>query len=62
MSEVSDKLLSVEEVAERLGVTPDTIRHWIRTKALIAIRLGNKYKIRESELNRFLDERSTDKP
>ncbi len=58
---MSDKLLSVEEVAERLGVTPDTIRHYIRTRQLIAIRMGNKYRIKESELTRFLDERSTDR-
>ena len=58
---MSDELLSVEEVARRLGVTPDTIRHYIRTHRLTAIRIGNKYRIKESELNRFLDERSTDK-
>ena len=58
---MNEKLLSVEEVAERLGVTPDTIRHYIRTHQLTAIRIGNKYRIKESELNRFLDERSTDR-
>ncbi len=58
---MSEKLLSVEEVAGRLGVTPDTIRHYIRTRQLIAIRVGNKYRIKEEELKRFLDERSTDK-
>ncbi len=58
---MSEKLLSVEEVAERLGVTPDTIRHYIRTHQLTAIRIGNKYRIKESELTRFLDARSTDR-
>lgn len=58
---MNDKLLSVEEVAERLGVTPDTIRHYIRTHQLTAIRIGNKYRIKESDLKRFLDERTTDR-
>ena len=58
---MNDKLLSVEEVATQLGVTPDSVRHWIRDKQLTAIRLGNKYKIRESDLERFLKERETRK-
>jgi excisionase family DNA binding protein len=57
---LADKLLDVDEVAERLGVEPSTVRHYIRTKQLPAIRLGNQYRISEKDLQKFLDERRTD--
>ncbi len=57
---MADKLLDVDEVAERLGVEPSTVRHYIRTKQLPAIRLGNQYRISEKDLQKFLDERRTD--
>jgi len=57
---LADKLLDVDEVAELLGVEPSTVRHYIRTKQLPAIRLGNQYRISEKDLQKFLDERRTD--
>ena len=57
---MADKLLDVDEVAELLGVEPSTVRHYIRTKQLPAIRLGNQYRISEKDLQKFLDERRTD--
>jgi excisionase family DNA binding protein len=56
---LQDRLLDVDEVAERLGVEPSTVRHYIRTKQLPAIRLGNQYRVSEKDLQRFLDERRT---
>jgi len=53
------KLLTVQEVADRLGVHPDTIRQWIRNGELGAIDLGGRagYRIREQDLDRFIQER-----
>ncbi len=53
------KLLTVQEVADRLGVHPDTIRQWIRNGELGAIDLGGRagYRIREQDLERFIRER-----
>jgi excisionase family DNA binding protein len=53
------RLLTVEEVAERLGVNQDTVRRWIRNKELEAIDLGGRagYRISEAALDRFIDER-----
>ena len=58
---MSDKLLSVEEVSRRLDVTQDTVRRYIRTKQLNAIRLGSKYKVSEEDLAAFINERRTKK-
>ncbi len=37
-----EKLLSPEEVAELLGVTPNTVRAWLRDGSLKGIKLGRK--------------------
>jgi excisionase family DNA binding protein len=53
-----DKVLTVEEVAERMRVNPETVRRWLRTKQLRGVRMntgrgGGAYRILESELLRF---------
>jgi excisionase family DNA binding protein len=54
-----ERLMTVEEVAEQLGVNLDTVRRWIRNKELEAIDLGGRagYRITESDLERFINER-----
>ncbi len=54
-----NKLMTVEEVAEQLGVNADTVRRWIRNKELAAIDLGGRagYRITESDLERFINDR-----
>jgi excisionase family DNA binding protein len=52
-----DKLLTVEEVAERLRVNPYTVRRWLRDGTLSGKLMGGRrggYRIAESELARFL--------
>lgn len=57
MSEVT--LFTVDEVAKRLAVHPDTVRNWIKSGELIAIDLGGRagYRISQSELEAFLRRR-----
>jgi len=53
-----DELLTVDEVAERLKLHPETIRRWIRSRKLRAIRLGatrSGYRVRMSEVERLLN-------
>lgn len=48
---MDSKMLSPEEVAERLSVTPNTIRGWLREGTLKGVKLGNKiWRISEEEL------------
>jgi len=50
-----DKLLSPEEAAKRISVTPNTIRAWLRDGSLKGIKLGKKiWRIEESELNEYM--------
>ena len=56
----SDELLTAEEVAQALKVTPDTVRSWIQAGSLRASRPGNgtrpgrKYRVRRSDLDAFV--------
>ncbi len=56
-----DTLLTVEEVARRLGVHIDTVRRWIRSGELPAINLGGPagYRITQADLDRFIKGRRT---
>ncbi len=58
---MDDDLLTIEQVAERLQLHPDTVRRYIRERKLAAIRLSStNMRVRRSELDRFLKERETD--
>lgn len=50
-----DSLLSVREVADALGVHPETIRRLIHDGRLEAIRIGRVLRVDRSELDRFLE-------
>jgi len=50
--------LTVEEVAKRLRVSPETVRAWIRAGELDAIDVG-KYLIYPADLEDFKERRRT---
>lgn len=47
---MSDRLYSVEEVAEHLGLHVRTIRNYVRDGRLKAVRIGKQYRIRHEDL------------
>jgi excisionase family DNA binding protein len=55
-----DVLLTVDEVARRLSVHPETVRKWIKNKEIEAINLGGPagYRISEAALKEFLQRRT----
>jgi excisionase family DNA binding protein len=57
-----ERLLSVTEVAERLGVTQRTVRNWIRKGDLVAYRLGGVVRISPVDLDRFIRARRIQLP
>ncbi len=49
---MTDKMLTPEEVAERLAVTSNTVRGWLRDGSLRGVKLGKKvWRVRESDLH-----------
>lgn len=61
---ITDKWLSVTEATEVLGLSASGIRGLIREGRIKAVQLteGGKYRIRESECDRFLAEIETTTP
>ena len=55
-----DKMLSVEEIADELGVNPETVRVWIRSGELVAFSIGKGYRISRADLDDFIRRRHTD--
>jgi excisionase family DNA binding protein len=46
--------LSVEKIAEHLGVTRDSIYRWIDTKGLPAHKIGRLWKFKVSEVDEWV--------
>ena len=54
---MAEQLLTVPEVAERLRITPETVRRWLRVGKLHGILLGGDkmgYRIAETEVMRLV--------
>lgn len=49
-----ERLLTVQEVAERLRLSARTVRLWLQTGKLRGLRVGGRWRVRESELHAFL--------
>lgn len=49
-----DRWYSLEEIAEHLGVSQDTIHRWIRTKAMPAHKVGRLWKFDVDEVNKWV--------
>ncbi len=54
LSDASDDLLSVDEVATRLGVGPITVYRWCREGRLPCFKIGKGWRMRRSALDDFL--------
>lgn len=51
------EFLSTNEVAELLGISPFTIRRYIQFRKLKAVKLEGGYRVRRTDLDRFLKAR-----
>lgn len=54
-----DKMLTVQQVADRIQVNPETVRNWIRNGELDALDIGGEYRIAPSDLEDFIQRRKT---
>ena len=50
-----EKLFTVQETAAYLSLSSQTIRRWINTGKLNAVKIGKEFRIKLSELNQFLN-------
>ncbi len=53
-----DKMLTIDEVAERMRVNEKTVRNWIQSGELAAFPIGKRgYRISETDLHDFVETR-----
>jgi excisionase family DNA binding protein len=50
----AEKLLTPEDAAKALLVKSDTLRGWLRTGKLKGVKVGRLWRVRESDLEAFL--------
>ena len=51
------ELFTTNEVAQTLGISPFTIRRYIRLRKLKAVKLEGSYRVRQTDLEQFLKAR-----
>jgi excisionase family DNA binding protein len=56
---VSNKLLTVNEVAKILRVSNMTVYRLVKNKQIPAIRVGKNYRIKEIDVDQYLNRGST---
>jgi excisionase family DNA binding protein len=52
---IEERLFSIADVAERLGMSTYTIRDWIAAGRLKATRIGRFWRVKEPDLEAFID-------
>ena len=56
---MADRFLTVEQVANHLQVVKMTVYRYIKAGLLPSYKIGKEYRIKESDLNSFLDQRKS---
>lgn len=51
--------LTAEDIAKELGIHPETVRTWIRSRELPAVQLKRTYRIKREDYEEFLRRRYT---
>jgi excisionase family DNA binding protein len=57
---MSDKLLSISQAAEQLGLSSHTIRAWVQKRQIQHYKLGRRVLISPASLSEFLAKRLID--
>lgn len=55
MTNEPEKWSSLEDIAEHLGVSKDTIRNWIKKGAIPHYKIGKQYKFKISEVDTWVE-------
>lgn len=54
MNENNDKWIGIEEAANYMDVTKDTVRNWIKKTDIPAHKIGKLWKFKKSELDAWI--------
>lgn len=56
MSGTPPEILTIDEVAAYLRLTPQTIYKWAQEKRIPAVKLGKEWRFRRSVIDRWFDD------
>lgn len=51
-----NEILTIDEVAEYLRLTPQTIYKWAQEKRIPAVKLGKEWRFRRSVIDKWFDD------
>ena len=51
---MSSKLYNVTELADMLSISPNTIRRWIMQKRIPYVKMGNRVRFRDEDVETIL--------
>ena len=57
----NDKIMTLEEVADYLRVTPQTIYTWAQEKKMPAAKLGKEWRFKKSMIDKWFNEHIDEK-
>jgi excisionase family DNA binding protein len=57
MTDVSGKMLKIDDVVKKLGVSEPTLRLWIQKKSIPFVRVGRLIRFESTDLNRWIESR-----
>lgn len=52
--EITDRWLSVQEIAQYLGISKETIYRWVESDKIPAHKVGKQWKFQVSEVNSWI--------
>lgn len=52
--EITDRWLSVHEIAHYLGISKETVYRWLESKKIPAHKIGKQWKFQVSEINSWI--------
>tara|TARA_R110002049_G_scaffold85580_1_gene217632 strand:+ start:401 stop:598 length:198 start_codon:yes stop_codon:yes gene_type:complete len=52
--EITDRWLSVQEIAQYLGISKETIYRWVESDRIPAHKVGKQWKFQVSEINTWI--------
>ena len=55
MERDTEKWVSLEEIAEHMGLSKDTIRNYIKKQQIPYYRIGKQYKVKISEIDAWIE-------
>ncbi len=57
MTDVGGKMLKIDDVVKKLGVSKPTLRLWIQNKSIPFVRVGKLIRFESTDLNRWIESR-----